>query len=407
MDSYDKHVTGELQSLLVAKGSFSAMGGAERDLLRIIPSLTKYFDVKIATLCSVPELEKLCNKLNIKLFTPKKSWIMPRDIISTIFDSSIKSATKTWEKCEGLVSEIKTIGAVHIVSGDGSYGLFEHIPNDIPCHLHLLEPHRGLHEDVLHYDLKGKPKRNLKITKMLLSFARKRDIKIINEFNNRSMSSISSNSNYSSERAKFVYGIETGILWPCVDISEFPQDKINDINNPYHSDKDYVVCIGKASFVKGSWETISMIYRTGLSIVHVGGGDSKDTESLQKYANELSVDFWVAPRLSAEELVSVMRSSRAVVSMAYGEAFGLTPIEAFSVGVPAIFVNEGGFKDTITDYVSGRLLDRRDISGWHEALEQAKNIDYRKKWTAEGRRKISELDLSPENHAFKIKEILD
>ena len=68
MGSYAEPSADMNQSLIVAKGSFAAMGGAERDLLRIIPSLTKFFDVKVATLNSVPELEKLCKKFNIPLF---------------------------------------------------------------------------------------------------------------------------------------------------------------------------------------------------------------------------------------------------------------------------------------------------------------------------------------------------
>jgi len=405
MGSYAETSADTNQSLIVAKGSFVAMGGAERDLLRIIPSLTKFFDVKVATLNSVPELEKLCEKFNIPLFTPKNPWEMPRGIISTILDTGINSATRAWKNCEGLSLEIKSADAIHIVSGDGSLGLLKCIPVNIPCHLHLLEPHRGLHEDVLHFDIQGKPKRNLKLTKLLLSYAKMKDKSIIKNFNNRNHSTISSNSNYSSERAKIVYGIKTGVLWPCVDISEFPQEDTNDIVNPYDSDDDYVVAIGKASFVKGSWETISMISGTKLSLVHVGGGDSEDIIKLQNHAKRLSVNFWVAPRLSSSELVPLMRNSRAVISMAYGEAFGLTPIEAFALGTPAIFVNEGGFTDTISDDLNGRLLERDDISSWHEALKQAKNVNNREKWMIAGREKILKLDLSPQEHAKRIKEL--
>ena len=45
-----------LPHLLVAKGSFATMGGAERDLLRNLPALEKIFSVKVATLHPVPEL---------------------------------------------------------------------------------------------------------------------------------------------------------------------------------------------------------------------------------------------------------------------------------------------------------------------------------------------------------------
>ena len=406
MSSYSELEEGVLPSLIVAKGSFAAMGGAERDLLRIIPSLTKLFSVKIATLHKVPELEDLCEKLKIKLFAPKNNWSLSRNIFSTILDTGIKSASNAWATCEGLIKEINDIDFMHIISGDGSLGIFRHIPEHISCHLHLLEPHRGLHQDVLHRRIDGFPKRNLWLTKLLLSRARKRDLQLIKKFNLRNKSLISSNSNYSSSMAKDVYGIKTGVLWPCVDSSEFPEDDSNDVENPYNGNDEYIVNIGKASWVKGTWETIKMASGTKLGVVHVGGGEEKDLKKLKEYADHLDVDLWISPRLSSPELVSLMRNSRAIVSMAYGEAFGLTPIEAFAVGTPAIFVNEGGFRDTIKDGVSGKLLDRNDLTGWHMALEEASNKNNREKWTKEGRRRIAELDLSPENHARRIKEIL-
>ena len=35
-------------TLLLAKGDMSRLGGAERDLLRVLPSLTNYYQVKIS-----------------------------------------------------------------------------------------------------------------------------------------------------------------------------------------------------------------------------------------------------------------------------------------------------------------------------------------------------------------------
>jgi len=406
MNSYSELGEEVRPSLIVAKGSFAPMGGAERDLLRIIPSLTKFFSVKVATLHKVPELEDLCQKLNIKLFAPKYNWSLPRNIFSTILDTGIASASNAWTTCEGLIKEISDIDFMHIISGDGSLGLFKHIPEHTFSHLHLLEPHRGLHQDVLHRNIDGFPKRNLWLTKLLLSRARNRDLQLIKKFYLRENSAISSNSNYSSSMARDIYDIKTGVLWPCVDASEFPEDDTNDVENPYTGNDEYVVNIGKASWVKGTWETIKMISGTNLGVVHVGGGEQKDLTRLKEYADYLDVNLWIAPRLSSPKLVSLMRNSRAIVSMAYGEAFGLTPIEAFAVGTPAIFVNEGGFKDTIQDGVSGKLLDRNDLTAWHIALQEASKQENRESWTKEGRRRIAELDLSPESHARRIKEIL-
>ena len=66
--------------------------------------------------------------------------------------------------------------------------------------------------------------------------------------------------------------------------------------------------------------------------------------------------------------------------MAHKEPFGLTPIEAFSIGTPAIFVNDGGFIDSIVDGESGRLISRSSTVEWHRALDQAKSEKIRHKW---------------------------
>ncbi len=105
-------------------------------------------------------------------------------------------------------------------------------------------------------------------------------------------------------------------------------------------------------------------------------------------------------------MASLMRGARAVVSMAHAEPFGLTPIEAFSVGTPALFVDEGGFRDTVVDGVNGRLLVRDDRAAWQDALEQAADAETRARWAKWGRASIAELGLSPEAHSNRLTAIL-
>ena len=95
-----------------------------------------------------------------------------------------------------------------------------------------------------------------------------------------------------------------------------------------------------------------------------------------------------------------------MLSMAHKESFGLTPIESFSVGTPALYVDEGGFRETIEDGKNGRLIGRTDIEGWHNALEQSSDQRIREEWAARGRERISELDLGPEAHARRIRDLL-
>ena len=406
MSSYAGEVMDAKPQLLIVKGSFSAMGGAERDILRNIPSIARLFSIKVATLDSVTELELLCQELKIPLITPRKSWKIPRDPLSIILDNSMESSLKSWKESNGINNAILEADLIHIISGDGSTSLINLVPESIPIHLHLLEPHRGLHEDVLHKKINGKSKSNLRLTKSLLSRARKRDIIKIRELSSRSNAVISGNSKYTVSRIKEIYDIDAGLLWPSVSSEEFPSEpnegekrNFTEITSPY------VVNIGRASWVKGTWETISMLKNTGLSMAHIGGGSIDDINELSKHAKSCNVEVWFAPRLSESDLSGLLRGARASISMAHGEPFGLTPIEAFSIGTPAIFVNEGGFRDTIIDNDNGRLIPRSSLKDWSDALQKANDEDIRIKWSESGKKRIQQLDLSCEKHAERIYQI--
>ena len=394
-------------SLLVAKGNINRMGGAERDLIRCLPHLQQWYDVSVATLNPSRTLSNLCQENNITIFSPSTPWNPPTSPFSQIFDGVHTSSKHCWRKCEGLLETIDNFDFFHIVSGDGYLAMMELIPSDKTAHLYLHEPHRGYHEDSLHRKLNGKLKRPSLITNLVLSKGRKNDLSIVRKFASNPSFFVSGNSSYSAQRSRDVYGIECGILHPCVDQEEFSVE-VGDTPNPIKqtTEGEYVVTVGTANWAKATMETISMLSGTGISLAHVGGGTDAQKTRLQHHAQKNAVDVWIAPRLSSKELAKLMSDALAVVSMAHKEPFGLTPIEAFSIGTPALFVDEGGFRDTIVDGKCGRLIARENIAEWHTALDQARNPVNRKKWSEFGRDRIVELQLSPQQQAEKIHQIL-
>lgn len=392
--------------LLVAKGSFSSMGGAERDIIRNLPALSKKFEISVATLDSSQQLETICEEYGIRLMKPEIYWKPPRGILSRILNREFSSSLHSWKSVEGLVESFVDLDYIHLTSGDGSLSILKIIPDGLSLHLHLLEPHRGLHEDVLHRMIDGNPKRNLTLTKVALSIARRRDLSTIRMLSSRDRTAISGNSKFTSSRIGEVYGIPSGVLPPSLDPEEFPPESPRSEGSPpIEIEGAYVVTIGKVSWVKGTWETISMLTGSGLSLVLVGGGEKDPIDSLIEHAKSSEVGIWVAPRLESPELCNLIRGAVAVVSMARSEPFGLTPIEAQSLGTPALFVDEGGFRETISDGISGRLLPRGDYLEWHKALEEAKDIDNRSSWSENGRVNISKMGLNPEVFSTRLEEI--
>ena len=394
-------------SLLVAKGNINRMGGAERDLIRCLPHLQQWYDVSVATLNPSTKLSKICQENNIKIFSPPEPWSPPNSPFSQIFDGVHKSSRQHWKMCEGLIEAIGNFDYFHIVSGDGYLAIMEMIPKNKTAHLYLHEPHRGYHEDSLHRKLNGKLKRPSMITNIILSKGRKNDRAIVRKFASNTSFFVSGNSSYSAQRSREVYDIECEVLHPCVDQEEYSSEVGNTINPIKQSTQaEYVVTIGTANWAKATMETISMLSGTGISLAHVGGGTNVEKTQLQVHAKNKSVELWIAPRLSSNELAKLMADALAIVSMAHKEPFGLTPIEAFSIGTPAIFVDEGGFRDTIVDGKCGRLIPRDSTREWHAALDQAREPENRKNWSDFGRSRISELKLSPKEQAEKIHQIL-
>ena len=391
-------------SLLVAKGCFEPMGGAERDLIRVIPALCERFIVTVATLRPSDELEEICSDLSIDLLQPEKPWIVPRGWLDEILHRKQRGSFQQWASIPGIKERISDVDGIHLVSGDGSMGILRLVDSSKSVHVHYLEPDRGLYEDVLHLDVRGRPKRPLFLTRIALSFAKFSDRRMVKKMAASPNVVISANSRYSAERFFSIYGSKAGIIRPNVSSKEFAKKETDREEGAWKEVEDlpeppWVVTIGGFNWVKGIWECISMLKDSEVGLAIIGRGSDEDLYALKEHAKRCEVELWAYSDLDLSQLIATMRRSRAVISMAHGEPFGLTAIEALSIGVPALFVDEGGFRDSIVDGVCGRLLPRDDPIAWHLAIEEAGDPEVAERWKVAGRARISELELDPQSQA--------
>ena len=391
--------------LLVVKGTFEQFGGAERDLLNNLQAWQEHFEITLTSLHLPQDARDLLESLDILYLTPAIPWKKPTGSWAEFRALASRQASNRWWNMLELTEQglrlhdvLATSDAVHLTSGVASLEFSQMVPKDLPIHYHCLEPHRGLHEDVLHRRVDGTPKQNLAMTKFLLGKQRRRDISMTHDLVDRSNSAISGNSPWIQQRIKSVYNEDSGLLWPSVNLDVWKGDS--------PEPEMRVVAIGSASFVKGTMDTIDMLAGTDLVYHHVGGGSEEDLAILSGHAKRKEVEFVVEPRLSQEALVSLVKGSLAVVSLARNEPFGLTPIEAQAAGTPALMVDEGGYQHTVKDGVSGRLLPRGDWSTWHAALEEAKDSDNRTAWSEAGQAQIAEMGLRPEDQAETLRKIV-
>jgi glycosyltransferase involved in cell wall biosynthesis len=235
-----------------------------------------------------------------------------------------------------------------------------------------------------------------------LSKQRKIDEKLVALASKRG--EISGNSKNTCDRIKQVYDVESNYLYPSINTNLWPIKPTKDedwgsVKKEFNLIKNkYVITIGHAIYAKGLWQTIENLSNSDLEIVQIGGGVN---QKHKEYAIENNVELKALPRVSQATIRALMRNAKAMVSNAINEPFGLTPPEAYFVDCPVIVSNQGGFRETVVDGKTGRLMDEGD--DWISAIDEGdKN---RNEWSKAGREHIKEIDLTPETQARKLFEL--
>ena len=398
--------------VLIVRGSFASLGGAERELLQLIRATSQRWEVSLASLDFTEDAKALLGDASLRLLLPEKPIQWPNGAVAEVMAKASTSAEKMWRDVEIPWNEFD---AVHISVCRGSLEVLPLIPAHLPVHYHCLEPPRWLYEDVLHRHIDGTPKRSLWLTKMLFTRQRKRDRAYVQKLIQRPKASISGNSMWIQKRLNMVYGIasdstkengqpprrdahgcptEATHVMHVIDWSLWPEKSTKEEKKSLKEIEDlpkqYIVTVGRISHVKGTWDTLQSLANTQLALVQVGGGDDADKAALLDEGKRIGVEVVCMPRLTQIQLCALIRAARAMVSHAYHEPFGLTPIEAMAIGVPALMIDEGGFACTMGPVDSGRLLPRHDTGAWKAAYLDSKDPTLRKDWAQAGRPYVEE-----------------
>ena len=404
-------MSGDKQRLLVVKAAMTVNGGAARDLMRNLPHIAEMFEVKFACLNLLDSQRVEILASGIPVLEPVNQWQPGGGLLNEIAAGQERSAATAWRKHESAVAAIEWADAIHLTGGNGSMEFPALVPADKPLHLHFLESKPGIHDDVSHLNPDGSGGWRPRLMHLLQTVQRRRIEKSFRGFADNPGWSVSANSGFSSDNLHRIYGIKGGVLYPSVDLSEFSRVAAHDETASRRELKltegEYAVTVGRLSRFKGIYEAVDHLVGSGLGLVVIGGGKESENAALRGYGEGFGVPVKVLSGLSTQVMLAVMRGSVAVIGLAHGEAFGLTPIEAMALGVPPVFVNEGGYTETVVDQLNGRLVERGDLDAWNRALEQARDAGTRERWARNGLARIEELGLTPENHAERLHEIMN
>jgi len=89
----------------------------------------------------------------------------------------------------------------------------------------------------------------------------------------------------------------------------------------------------------------------------VGGHNQGDhARNCSGFVSRLPNNVEMLGAVSDPELVKLYAECKGLICTAIDEDFGITPVEAMAAGKPVVAVDEGGFRESVQDGVTGRLV---------------------------------------------------
>jgi glycosyltransferase involved in cell wall biosynthesis len=174
-----------------------------------------------------------------------------------------------------------------------------------------------------------------------------------------------SNSKFISKRIKKVYGRDSQVLYPPVDVSRF---EFKENKEDFFITASRMVPYKKIDLIV---EAFSKMPDKKLVVI----GDGPDFNKIKSKAGE---NITLLGYQSSEILIDYMQRAKAFV-FAAEEDFGITPVEAQACGTPVIAFGKGGALETIKGYgisenPTGVFFSKQEISDIISAVNKFENI---------------------------------
>lgn len=191
------------------------------------------------------------------------------------------------------------------------------------------------------------------------------------------------------KRIKRVYGKDSKVVYPFIDI-----DRFKDIET---FDGGYFVIITRLNRYKRVDLAVLACLELGLPLKVIGTGP--EWERLRKIGGDWgNVEF--LGNVDDEIVISVLAGCKALIIPGV-EDFGLTPLEAQALGKPVIAFKAGGVVETIEDGKTGILYNVQAVESLKEAIRK---LDHQRKNKAACQRSAARFSI--ENFIKNFKQAI-
>ena len=211
-----------------------------------------------------------------------------------------------------------------------------------------------LSEANLNKGLKGK------LATAILNYLRKWDVKSADN-----VTYFIANSKFISGKIKRIYNRDSEVIYPPVDIDNFP---LGIIKENYYLTASRLVPYKRIDLIVEAFSKTP-----DKKLVVIGTGPEKE-----KIKNKATSNIEVLGYQDNKSLIKYMQKAKAFVFVAE-EDFGIIVVEAMACGTPVIAGNYGGTAESVIDNKTGILFPKQEISSIIDAVKKFESnsiLDY-------------------------------
>lgn len=219
----------------------------------------------------------------------------------------------------------------------------------------------------------------------IISYLRKLDVR-----DSRNPDYIISNSEFVKNWIKEVYGRDSHVIYPPVDLSNFPLKSRKE---------NYYVTVGRIEPYKRFDLIIEAFNINKKKLVVIG--DGTQLKKLKKIAGD-NIEF--TGYLDSEKICEYISTAKAFVHAGM-EDFGIAPIEAQSCGTPVIAYGFGGVLETVIEDKTGIFFKEQNPESLLMAIEKFEQLNFEPQLISKNAERFKKTNFETELKNYIAKKI--